>query len=409
MTDAPLRKRVNEAPVVRSNATVPQINATPYHWREPSTIPMRPWVYGYWFLRGTVSCVIAPGGAGKSTLVAGMALSLVTGELLLGKQVRGGPKNVWLWNLEDDADELARSIQAACQHHGIEQAAIDGRLFVDSGLEGATLCTAVEDKDGFKLLEPIYEGLTGELKRRQIDVLFVDPFVSSHQVEENANSKIDPVVKAWARVAKLASCCIVLVHHTSKAGASDVSALSARGAVALINAARAALVINRMTTDDAVTFGIPDHERHQYINVSDDKHNRTPAEKADWFKLVSSHLHNGGFWEGDGDSVGVAVPWSPPKAFDGVTTRHLVEVQARISSGTWWRDQQSKENWAGEIVAAVLSLDSTNPTHKKRIERILKEWIDNKALKVVSEHDTKHKRDRPRVICGEPASVVSTT
>jgi RecA-family ATPase len=76
------------------------------------------------------------------------------------------------------------------------------------------------------------DALTAESLARQIDVLIIDPFVSSHEVEENANSQIDEIAKAWGRVARAANCAIVLVHQTSKAGAAEVTALSARGAVA---------------------------------------------------------------------------------------------------------------------------------------------------------------------------------
>ena len=49
-----------------------------------------------------------------------------------------------------------------------------------------------------------------------------------------------------------------------------------------------------MTPEDAAKLGIADDERRSYINVSDDKHNRAPAEKADWFQLVGVDLGNGG-------------------------------------------------------------------------------------------------------------------
>lgn len=283
------------------------IRATPYYWRDPDTIPLRPWVYGRWFLRGTVACVIAPGGVGKSTLLAGTALAMATGKPLLGKTVWQGPERVWLWNLEDDLDELTRSIQAAALHFDLAPDDLDDRLFVDSAMEGAGLCTAVEGDGQFRLLAPVYAALTAELISRAIDVLVVDPFVSSHEIEENSNTRIDKIAKAWGRVAKAANCVIILVHHTSKAGSADVTAMSARGAVALINAVRSALVINRMDDDEANRLGIPLDERRRYVRVQDDKHNRAPADKADWYRLASVDLCNGPL-NGAGDSIAVAEP-----------------------------------------------------------------------------------------------------
>src|SRR5262249_15757776 len=142
------------------------ISATPYVWRDPSTIPLRDWIYGRWFLRGTVACLVAPGGVGKTTLISGTALAMATGKSLLGKQVWGGPKRIWPWNLEDDLDELSRSIQAAGNHYGLSGEDVEGQLFVDSAMEGQGLCTAVETDGQFKLLAPVYEALTAELIAR---------------------------------------------------------------------------------------------------------------------------------------------------------------------------------------------------------------------------------------------------
>ncbi|HWV12585.1 MAG TPA: AAA family ATPase [Sphingobium sp.] len=382
---------------IHSAKPVRLVQASPYAWRDPATIPPRPWVYGRWFLRGTVACVVAPGGAGKSTMLAGTALALASGQDFLGKKVWEGPKRVWLWNLEDDMDELSRSIQAAAVHHGLEPEDIAGRLFVDSGMEGVGLCTAVEADGQFKLLEPIYEALTAEIERRHIDVLIVDPFVSSHEVEENANSKIDKIAKAWGRVAKAANCVIVLVHHTSKAGSADVTAMSARGAVALINAARSTLVLNRMTDEQAQELGITPEMRGRYVSVADDKHNRAPAEKADWYELIGVDLGNG-VDHHPGDSIAVAVPWTLPNPFDDVTAQHLERVKNVIDGGGWRENAQSAQ-WAGHAVAQVLGLDADNKADKGRIKSILRQWISNGALKVERRMD-KTRQERPFIVVG---------
>jgi hypothetical protein len=364
-----------------------EIVATPYVWRDPASIPLRPWAYGRWFLRGTIACVVAPGGVGKSTMLAGTALALASGRPLLGKTVWDGPKRVWLWNLEDDLDELSRSIQAAAKHYAVEPVEVEGRLFVDSGMEGSTLCTAVEDDNGFRLLLPVYEALTVELTRRRIDVLVVDPFVSSHEAEENANTKIDKIAKAWGRVAKAANCVIVLVHHTSKAGAGEVTAMSARGAVALINASRSTLVINRMEPEQAERLGVPQEDRRRYISVADDKANRAPAEKADWYRLVSVDLGNGPMdGHAPGDSIGVVEPWKVPDPFDNITVGHLAAVQAAISSGEWKEHHTAKE-WVGIEIARTLGLDDGDKAVRARVKMMLKTWIAEGVLKVVEKQD----------------------
>lgn len=96
-----------------------EVVATPYVWRDPTTIKPREWVYGRSIQRGHVRAILAPGAAGKTILSVGEALAMATGRNLLGQSVPGGPKRVWLWNLEDDGEELSRIIQAACKHWSI--------------------------------------------------------------------------------------------------------------------------------------------------------------------------------------------------------------------------------------------------------------------------------------------------
>ena len=322
-----------------------KITATPYEWRDPATIPPRHRIFHSWLWRGLMACVIAPGGVGKTTFLAGTALSLASGRSFLGKEVYGGPKRVWIWNLEDDLDELARALQGAAIHYGLTERDVAGRLFLDSAMEGSGLCTASTIDGEFRLIQPVYDGLVSELQRRQIDVLIIDPFISSHEVDENDNGKIDKIAKAWARVAKTAGCAIVLVHHTSKAGAGEVTALSSRGAVALIDASRTTLVLNRMDDMDAQRLGIQADERRRYFRVQADKCNRAPAEAADWYQLVSVDLGNATS-ELPSDSVGVAEPWRLPDPFDDISVDDLRTVQSRIAERRWRESHQAEDQRA---------------------------------------------------------------
>ncbi len=181
---------------------------------------------------------------------------MATGRNLLGQMVPGGPKRVWLWNLEDDMEELGRIIQAACKHWQIGPEDFRDRLFVDSALDGAILKLATSTNAGGLIINrPLVASLTDEMKGRGIDYLHVDPFVSSHAANENDNMEIDAIAKEWAMVAKNAEAGVGLAHHVSKAGAVEANALSARGAVALINACRSVLVLNRMSEEEASATG----------------------------------------------------------------------------------------------------------------------------------------------------------
>jgi hypothetical protein len=401
--DDAVRESINGAPPFKVVDPMP-IKATPYVCRDPATIPLRPWVYGRQLLRGSLSLVVAPGATGKTALLAGTALALATGRALLDKTVWDGPKRVWLWNLEDSLEEMARLIEAARLHWKVSAGDIDGRLFVDSALSGADLKMAVENRDGFKIIRPVVEALVAELLERQIDVLIVDPFVSSHSVSENDNGAIDAIAKEWARVGVRANCSIVLVHHTRKLGGTEATAEQARGAIALVGAARSVIALNKMTPDEAGQFGIEGEDRRRFFRAYDDKNNRTPpADKSDWYQLASVDLGNGPIG-GHGDSLPVVLPWSPPDAFSGVTLDHLVRVQAKVREVDYRKDPQSP-NWVGEAVASVLDLDVSDRKGKDaaRVKKLLRKWVENGVLVEETGKDEK-RRERMFVRIGRAAT-----
>jgi hypothetical protein len=370
-------------------ATAGEISAAPFLPPAVTAIPPRPWLLGRWLMRGTVTTVIAPGGTGKSALMVAAALSLASGRELLGKTVWYGPRRVWLWNLEDDRDELARQLVACCLHHGLAIGDYADRLFVNDA--GSSLCTATKGREGLTIDEPVNAALAAAIQSRRIDVLIVDPFVSSHRAEENDNGQIDAIAKCWASIARAANCSIVLVHHSRKLGGQQVDAEAARGASALGNAARSVLVLNRMDQKEAARLGIPDEDRRNYIRVSNDKSNRAPAEQGDWYRLASVRLANGGA-EG-GDSVGVVEHWAPPEIsaiFDHATR---AKIQAEITSGDW-RAHISAADWAGNAIARVIGANIAVPADRKRVAALLKDMLAKGQLRVEQRQDaSRHMRD----------------
>ena len=364
------------------------LSATPYSWTEPSAIPPRDWLYGRHLIRKFVSVTVAPGGMGKSSLVIAETLAMVTGRSILNQWVCS-PLTVWLWNLEDPRDELTRRIQATCQHYEILPDDLRDRLFVDTGRE-QRLCVAISTRDGAEILRPISDGLIDEISRHHIDVLIVDPFVSSHQVTENDNQAIDMVAKEWGRVADRANCAISLVHHTRKQNGETNNSESARGAKALIDAARDARALNRMSREEGENAGVDSHRL--YFRAFSDKANLAPpCEDSAWYRLQNVELANG-------DHVGVVTPWSWPDPLSDYSVQDLVNVQRAIFEQGYRENVQAKD-WVGFAIARVLGLDADRKVDKARIKSCLKVWIGCGALKVTMIADDKGK-NRPTVEVG---------
>lgn len=392
------------------------ISAIPFAWPAAYSIPQRRWLYGRQLQRGNVGAIVAPGATGKTALTVGMALAMASGRPLLGHEVHGGPKRVWLWNLEDAREELNRSIIAAAMYHNVAPADAAG-LFVNSGLTDESLCTAVATRQGFTVLQPVYKALTDEIMARRIDCLIVDPFVSSHAVNENDNGAIDAVAKEWAKVAAAADCVIVLVHHTSKAARAEVTVDRARGASALTNAARSVTVLNRMTDDEFNRFGLGMNAEpgdaggaRRYFRTFDDKANRAPAaDGSDWYRMESVDLPNGEGEDWIGDSVGVATRYYPPApgAAEPLAPTMAADVQALIAEGEW-RESDKAEQWAGEAVAQVLGLDASDKGHRVRIKAVLKDMLADGTLAREERPDaSRRKRWWIVVGLGSPAQLAS--
>ncbi len=364
---------------------------TAFVWRNPADIPPRPWLYGHHLIRGQVSVTVAPGGVGKSSLTICEALAMASGRPLLGDWTAADLK-VWVYNLEDPRDELDRRIVAAMQHHDVGPAEIDGRLFVDTGRE-RSLSTAVQAREGAKILKKELEALEGEIKAKGIDVLIVDPFVSSHQVSENDNGAIDLVVKEWARLADQCNCAIELVHHTRKTNGEAATTESGRGATALLAAARSGRVLNKMSDEMKEDAGVKD-DPSTYFAVTRDKANLAPAGDRVWRRMASVHLDNG-------DSVGVAEVWNWPDAFEGFSVDDLLSVQNALHGKGLRYSDQAGDDWAGVVVAEVLGLDIV--ANKKRIKKMIESWLKSEALKKVKILDAK-RMERPCIEVGEWAN-----
>ena len=273
----------------------------------------------------------------------------------------------------------------------------EGRLFLNDA--SSSLCTATKSREGLIIHEPVKAGLVAEIWTRKIDVLIVDPFVSSHRAEENDNGQIDTIAKQWASIARETNCAIVLVHHSRKLAGQQVDAEAARGASALSNAARSVLVLNRMQIGEASRLGVREDDRHNYFRVSNDKSNRAPAGKSDWYRRVPVLLGNGG--PQGGDSVVVIECWAPldiAAVFDD-TVR--AKIQAEIASGEW-RAYATAADWAGKVVANVIGADIAVPVERKRVAALLKDMLTKGQLRIEQRKDAS-RHSRPFVVMGNPA------
>jgi len=363
-------------------------------WCDPRELAMRDWLYGTDYIRGYTSCTVAPGAAGKSSLLTVEALAMVTGKPLLGI-TPSRPLGVFMWNGEDPREEMMRRVVAAIKAYGLTPDDLGHRLFMASGrdmplklLVSAGRTTQVNSE----LVEHLIPMLRGA-----VDVLILDPLVAIHTAAENDNVAMDALVKALDGISERAKLATMVAHHSRKTNGQEVTTEDARGASALMFAARSGRVINTMTQDEANRVGVKNRRRH--FRLENGKLNMAvPPEKADWFELRGELLGNGPLGTG-GDNVAVVFQWKLPDVFEGMTGQDTDRALWELRSGAWLVNPKAN-NWAGISVARTLGLDLNDISAKARVKMMLKRWEKSGALRREHKVDpiTRHMREFYEVV-----------
>jgi hypothetical protein len=360
----------------RQAALVQPLAASPAPLPPPESIPPREWLYGTRLIRRFVSVLAAPGGVGKSALALAQALALASGRGFLGEHVHHSVP-VWVLNLEDPLDELNRRAAALMLLHKLPRAAIAGRFYLTSG---RTRRLRMAELDETGIVHPDQQAVVDAALAAGIGLIVVDPFVKSHQLDENANAQIDAAATAWAEIAEATGAAVLLVHHVRKGATSDVDAM--RGAKALTDAARSAALLTPMTAEEARHLSVPERERWRHVRLDDAKANMAPrADAAQWFRLESVALGNHTPLYPHGDSVAAIAAWKPPSPFRQLSpvecNRALDKIAAGIGDGAAFsahRTGRATERWAGSVLVRGFGLDEADAT------RVIAAWLRSGLL-----------------------------
>lgn len=330
-------------------------HSAPTRLPDPRTISPRRWLIERTAIRQYVSLLVAPAAVGKTAYVFSMALGGAIGHSLLGDRIFT-PVPVWIFNLEDPLEEMDRRLAAAMLHHGVSRKEVEGRIFMNSGRDRRVTMARLSG-DG-QVCFPDEAATVAQAKANQIGLLVVDPFVNSHELNENDNAHMNSAVRAWAEVASEADCSVFLVHHTRKGMAEHAGDIEgARGGKSLSDAARVGLTLTAMTEEEAKGAGLQANERWRYLRLDDGKPNLTMrGSKPRWFKLVSVPLGNGDDLHPDGDTVQTIKPWEPPSAFGDMTDADansvLDDIDRGMSNGSRYTLRRTGEatRWAGHLL-----------------------------------------------------------
>lgn len=136
--------------------------------------------------------------------------------------------------------------------------------------------------------------LEAHITKFNIELVVIDPFVSTHRSSENDNSKMDDVLQVYKTIAANTRCAIVLVHHTRKGMADEAPTIEAsRGGKALSDGCRVGESIMPLPQADKRFFGLSDDEARDIVRMDSVKANYSRKGAGIYFKLESVKLPNG--------------------------------------------------------------------------------------------------------------------
>ena len=281
---------------------------------DAANIPPRNWIIDKYALGGYITLLGAAGATGKSMFTLCLATSVALGRDLLDLgETRQG--NVLVINNEDDNDELDRRFAGVFKTYRIRSEEVTNKLYLKSGY--GKRITVSTNTGITTMISPDVDKIVAEVKRCDIKVLIIDPFVSTHDSNENDNSALDQVMGYYRQIASETGVAIILVHHTRKNGeesdsfAGNVDAM--RGASATKDAARLCFTLSKMGEKYAKEHGIDGFNRHQLIRLDDAKNNFTLADgKAKWLKMEGVQIANG-------EWIGVPRSYDMPEPMTEVT------------------------------------------------------------------------------------------
>jgi hypothetical protein len=268
-----------------------------------TSIPKRQWLVDHLCLKAYITGLVAPGGVGKSSLALALGISVASNNDILQLGARQ-QANVLVINNEDSYDELRRRIAGITTQFGINPISLKDRLFYESGYEKKYMLSEMSDSGQKETA--FASDLIKYMLEKEIGLLIVDPFVSTHNAPENDNTAMDQVMSIYRKIAAKTGAAITLIHHTRKQqdtkGSSAGNADIARGASALKDAVRVVATLTPMSTVEAkaITFDAQKQSRHFRLDFA--KQNFSPAcVNAWWFRMESCLIDNG-------EHVGVPVP-----------------------------------------------------------------------------------------------------
>ena len=255
----------------------------------PKEQPARPWRVEKLFMSGEFSLLGGMGAAGKSmfelTAAAHFALGKDYGTFKL--RVPGVPLRSIIYNGEDDIMEASRRLYAVCLAHNFDYHVVTQNLALMDNRQGELILAAQNHGVPIVNFEAV-KFVTELAQDTNADLIFFDPTINLHNLVEVDNVHMRFLAGVVSNIARQTNTAVMLAHHTSKNSAAKEKgdADVFRGASALVNSSRIALIMSGLTKGDKEQFGLREKTSRDYIRIDAGKANmfKKDGEAIEWLK-----------------------------------------------------------------------------------------------------------------------------
>jgi hypothetical protein len=165
-----------------------------------------------------------PGGTNKSTWLLQLGVAIATGRSDIAGLPMREPKKVWVWNQEDDADELRRRLAAIMLQFNVSFDDLGDRLYLDSGVEHPFMFARKMGDNTIKQTGDVAATIKW-VSDNGIEALLLDPLAELHEANEVDNTQMRMVLGQARRIAVEADCAVGIAAHTPKRSRANIDEL----------------------------------------------------------------------------------------------------------------------------------------------------------------------------------------
>lgn len=257
----------------------------------PDELPARPWIVKGLLLRKEITILSGAGGAGKSAWALGLADALGKGKAFGHLPEPSQSCRVLFITSEDSLVENQLRLKA---REIVDREPASENVWVLGDNRDIALLTVPRGAERGE--EPRPSQLASDLKAfirdERIDVVILDPFVETYSgLQESDNNQMRDVMTYLRDLTGELNIALMILHHDRKGNGEGSTADNARGASAIINAARFHYALIKMTDADAKKFSVTNPG--PYVRFAFGKSNRVARADDNWYAFQSVTLPNG--------------------------------------------------------------------------------------------------------------------